>query len=77
MFIIKNAEGYMTVKYIYGPASVSSAHDDVIGSSLSGRIEVNVDLCRMTTIAMSVKGKQSPKPYILYPKPQPCPNPKF
>jgi hypothetical protein len=77
MSFIINAEGFMTVKYIYGPASVSSAHDDVIGSSLSGRIEANVGLCRMTTIAMPMKGKQSPKPYILYPKPQPCPNPKF
>jgi hypothetical protein len=46
----------MTVKYIYGPATVSSAHDDHIGSSISGRIETGVGLRRMTTIPMPMKG---------------------
>jgi hypothetical protein len=46
----------MTVKYIYGPASVSSSKDDVIGSSISGRLETDVGLSRMTTIAMPMKG---------------------
>jgi hypothetical protein len=58
-------DGFVTVKYIYGPASVASSHDDVIGSSLSGRIEANVGLCRMTTIAMPIKGYPSSKPSIL------------
>jgi hypothetical protein len=48
--------GRMTVKYIYGPASVSSSKDGVIGSSLSGRLETDVGLSRMTTIAMPMKG---------------------
>jgi hypothetical protein len=48
----------MTVKYIYGPASVSSSKDDVIGSSISGRLETDVGLCRMTTIAMPMKGNR-------------------
>ncbi len=47
----------MTVKYIYGPASVSSSKDDVIGSSISGRLETDVGLSRMSTIAMPMKGK--------------------
>ena len=52
--------GLMTVKYIYGPATVNSASDDVIGSSISGRIETNVGLGRMTTIAMPSKGDPNP-----------------
>ncbi len=53
---ISNQAGLMTVKYIYGPASVSSSKDDVIGSSISGRLETDVGLSRMTTIAMPMKG---------------------
>ncbi len=49
--------GLMTVKYIYGPATVNAANDDVIGSSISGRIETNIILGRMTTIAMPMKGE--------------------
>jgi hypothetical protein len=52
------AEGFMTVKYIYGPASVTAAQDDIIGSSISGRLETNVSLDRMTTISMPMKGQQ-------------------
>ncbi len=62
----------MTVKYIYGPATVNSASDDVIGSSISGRIETNVGIGRMTTIAMPMKGEPNPNPN---PNPNPYPNP--
>jgi hypothetical protein len=55
---LSHSTGLMTVKYIYGPASVASARDDLIGSSISGRIETNVGMGRMTTIAMPMKGKQ-------------------
>ena len=47
----------MTVKYIYGPANVSASKDDVIGSSISGRLETGVSIARMTTIAMPMKGE--------------------
>jgi hypothetical protein len=51
-----HSAGLMTVKYIYGPATVSSSSGNLIGSSISGRIENNVGLGRMTTIAMPMKG---------------------
>jgi hypothetical protein len=34
----------VTVKYIYGPASVGAAQDSVIGSSISGRLETGIGL---------------------------------
>jgi hypothetical protein len=44
----------MTVKYIYGPATVSAEQDAVIGSSISGRLESHIGLGRLTTIASTV-----------------------
>jgi hypothetical protein len=55
---LSHSAGLMTVKYIYGPATVSSASDHLIGSSISGRIENNVGMGRMTTTAMPMKGTQ-------------------
>lgn len=46
----------VTVKYIYGPASVGAAQDSVIGSSISGRLETGIGLKRLTTICMPMKG---------------------
>ena len=47
----------VTVKYIYGPATVNATHDNVIGSSINGRLEAGIGLSRLTTIAMPMKGK--------------------
>jgi hypothetical protein len=52
-----NTTGLATVKYIYGPATVNTDHDSVIGSSLQGRIESRIGLPRLTTIIMPMKGK--------------------
>jgi hypothetical protein len=49
--------GLVTVKYIYGPATVSSSKDAVIGSSISGRLEAGITLSRLTTINMPMKGR--------------------
>jgi hypothetical protein len=35
---------------------VGAAHDDVIGSSINGRLEAGIRLSRLTTIAMPMKG---------------------
>ncbi len=48
--------GLVTIKYIYGPASVVASSDGVVGSSISGRIEASVTLSRLTTINMPMKG---------------------
>ena len=63
---LSHSAGLMTVKYIYGPATVASARDDLIGSSISGRIETNVGLSRMTTIAMPMKGDQCHCKFLKY-----------
>jgi hypothetical protein len=49
----------VTVKYVYGPASVSSNSDNVIGSSLSGRLESGIGIYILTTISMPMKGTLS------------------
>ena len=46
----------VTVKYIYGPATVNASRDSVIGSSFHGRIETAIGIGRLTTIAMPMKG---------------------
>jgi hypothetical protein len=51
--------GLVTVKYIYGPSSIGVDHDAIIGSSISGRIENNIGIRRLTTIAMPMKGNNS------------------
>jgi hypothetical protein len=48
----------VTVKYIYGPASVDASRDAVIGSSISGRLETGIAVFRLTTIAMPMKGEE-------------------
>jgi hypothetical protein len=48
--------GLFTVKYIYGPATVSAAQEGVIGSSLHGRIENGITIERLITIVMPMKG---------------------
>jgi hypothetical protein len=49
----------VTVKYIYGPATVDASRDGVIGSSIAGRIETAIGIARLTTIAMPMKGSCS------------------
>jgi hypothetical protein len=49
--------GLVTVKYIYGPATVASSNDAIIGSSISGRLEAGITLDRLTTINMPMKGE--------------------
>jgi hypothetical protein len=44
------------VKYIYGPATVNVENDNVIGSSISGRVEAGIGIDRLTTISMPMKG---------------------
>jgi hypothetical protein len=46
------------VKYIYGPANVDASRDAVIGSSISGRLETGIEVFRLTTIAMPMKGEE-------------------
>jgi hypothetical protein len=48
--------GLSTVKYIYGPATVNTELNSVIGSSLHGRIESGIGISRLTTIAMPMRG---------------------
>jgi hypothetical protein len=48
--------GLVTVKFIYGPSTAGADQDSVIGSSISGRLESNIGLGRLTTIAMPLKG---------------------
>jgi hypothetical protein len=48
--------GLVTVKYIYGPSNAGAAQDAVIGSSISGRLESNIGVSRLTTIAMPLRG---------------------
>jgi hypothetical protein len=48
--------GLATVKYIYGPATVSAAQEGIIGSSLHGRIENGITISRLRTIVMPMKG---------------------
>jgi hypothetical protein len=50
-FIIVHVAGLVTMKYIYGPASVGATHDGVI------RLENNIGLGRLTMICMPMKGK--------------------
>ncbi len=49
--------GLVTVKYIYGPATVASSSDAIIGSSISGRLKAGITLDRLTTINMPMKGE--------------------
>ncbi len=48
--------GLVTVKYIYGPATVASSSDAIIGTSISGRLEAGVTVDRLTAINMPMKG---------------------
>ncbi len=48
------------MKYIYGPATVNTDHDAIIGSSLQGRIEAGMVVNRLTTIIMPMKGSTFP-----------------
>jgi hypothetical protein len=48
--------GLATVKFIYGQATVATANDAVIGSSIQGRIENGITIGRLTTIVMPMKG---------------------
>ena len=57
--------GLVTVKYIYGPATVASSLDGVIGSSINGRVEASIGLARLTTIIMPMKSKTVPNPKLL------------
>ncbi len=54
--------GLVTVKYIYGPATVACSLDGVIGSSINGRVEASIGLARLTTIIMPMKSKTIPYP---------------
>ncbi len=55
------------MKYIYGPANMSSSlNDGVIGSSISGRLETGVSLGRLTTINMPMKGTNVEIPIVIY-----------
>ena len=45
------------MKYIYGPATVNVENDSVIGSSINGRVEARIDIQRLTTIVMPMKGR--------------------
>jgi hypothetical protein len=51
--------GLYTIKYIYGPATVSEDNDSVIGSSIQGRVEAAVGIDRLTTIIMPMKGEST------------------
>ena len=56
--------GLVTVKYIYGPATVACSLDGVIGSSINGRVEASIGLARLTTIIMPMKSKTFPNPKL-------------
>ena len=55
--LIPLLKGLVTVKYIYGPATVACSLDGVIGSSINGRVEASIGLARLTTIIMPMKSK--------------------
>jgi hypothetical protein len=57
--------GLATVKYIYGPTSPGNKQDDVIGSSLQGKLETGVTLGRLTTIIMPMRGESILYEYTL------------
>ncbi len=56
-------KGLVTVKYIYGPATVASSNDAIIGSSISGRLEAGITLDRLTTINMPMRGDKNVIPF--------------
>ncbi len=51
--------GLYTIKYIYGPATVSEDNHSVIGSSIQGRVEAAIGIDRLTTIIMPMKGEST------------------
>jgi hypothetical protein len=51
--------GLVTVKYIYGPSTSGNKNDEVIGSSLQGKLETGITLSRLTTIIMPMRGAYS------------------
>ncbi len=51
--------GLVTVKYIYGPSTTGNKSDEVIGSSLEGKLETGITLSRLTTIIMPMRGAYS------------------
>jgi hypothetical protein len=55
---VQNMWGALTTKakYMYGPATVNTDNDGVIGSSIQGRIESGIGIGRLTTIIMPMKG---------------------
>ncbi len=48
--------GLVTVKYIYGASTSGGNSDDVIGSSLQGKLETGITMSRLTTIIMPMRG---------------------
>jgi hypothetical protein len=55
LYLIRKT-GLATVKYIYGPSTVNVDNDNVIGSSITGRVEAGIGIDRLTTIIMPMKG---------------------
>jgi hypothetical protein len=55
-FCFTYIKGLATVKYIYGPSTVNVENYNVIGSSISGRVEAGIGIDRLTTIIMPMKG---------------------
>jgi hypothetical protein len=41
--------GLVTVKYIYGASTTGGKSDDVVGSSLQGKLETGITMARLTT----------------------------